>query len=70
MLQVADMSKMEKVVQKFTSFEEADRADEEYYASLTPEERIDIMLELMRRAQGGTFRRLERVCRILPLRGS
>lgn len=33
-------------VKKFGSFEEADRADEEYYASMSPEERLAIIQSL------------------------
>ena len=63
-------SRMVKVVRKFASHEEADRAEDEYYESLTPTERMDIMLELFKRGQGGTFKRLARVCRITSLRKS
>jgi hypothetical protein len=42
---------MENVARKFSSFAESDRADREYYRSLTPEQRVDIVLELMPRAQ-------------------
>ena len=34
------------VVRKFSSFAEADAYEDEYYASLTPQERLDILLEL------------------------
>jgi hypothetical protein len=37
---------MEKVVKVLKSFEESDRADREYYHSLTPHERLEILLEL------------------------
>ena len=60
---------VEKVVQAFRSFEEADAADAAYYRSLTPQERLDILLELVRRS--GSIDeaecRLERVCRIVEL---
>ena len=36
---------MERVVRKFASFEEADAAGSDYYRSLTPQERIAIMLD-------------------------
>jgi hypothetical protein len=36
------------VVQKFRSFEEADKADRAYYLSLTPKQRVDMMLEIIR----------------------
>ena len=41
---------MEKKVRLFHSFEEAEKADREYDASLTPEQRIEITLELIRQA--------------------
>ena len=39
---------MERVVHIAKSFEEADRADREYYRSLTPLQRLEILLELNR----------------------
>ena len=38
---------MEKVIQVFRSFEDADEADEAYYAGLTPRERVDILLDII-----------------------
>jgi hypothetical protein len=60
---------MEPVVRKFKSFEEADEADATYYRSLTPKERLDILLELVRRMQprDEAERRLKRVYRIIEL---
>jgi hypothetical protein len=37
---------MEKVFKVFRSFEDADRAEKEYYQSLTGEERLRILWEL------------------------
>ena len=37
---------MEKVVRIFHSQEEADEADREFYRSLTPQQRMDIFVEL------------------------
>src|SRR4051794_16093523 len=37
---------MEKVVKVMKSFAESDRADREYYQSLTPHQRLEILLEL------------------------
>jgi len=54
----------------FNSFAEAERADDEYYASLTPEERLDILLEMIARHQDSeneTAKRFERVSRIVEL---
>lgn len=37
---------MEKTIQVFNSFEEAEKADREYYRSLTPAQRIEMLLIL------------------------
>jgi hypothetical protein len=61
---------MERVAVKFDSHEEAAWADREYYLSLTPEERVDIVLELVARQKdqtGATGKGLARVCRIVKL---
>jgi hypothetical protein len=58
---------VEKVVRIFNSHAEADAADREFYRSLTPQQRIDILLEMLatyREETGETSERLERVCRI------
>jgi hypothetical protein len=61
---------VDKVAKVFRSFEDADRADEEYYANLTPQERLDILLDLIeqhRRALGEAGQRFERVYRVTEL---
>lgn len=61
---------MEKVLKVFSSFEEADQADDEYYASLSPQERVDLLLDLLaayRESLGEAGQRLERVYRIVEL---
>ncbi|MDI1445389.1 hypothetical protein [Polyangium sp. 6x1] len=61
---------MDKSVQVFHSFEEAERADEAYYASLTPQERVDLLLDLVasyRESMGEAASRFERVCRVVEL---
>ena len=59
---------MEKVVRKFSSFEEAERADREEYRRMTPQERIDILLALIAQGRpGGADERLERVYRVVEL---
>ena len=61
---------MERVVQVFSSLVDADHADEEYYANLTPTERVDILLDLIEqhgRSFGAVADRLERVCRVAQL---
>jgi hypothetical protein len=39
---------MEKVIRVFSSFEEADQADALFDASLTPDQRLRILIELER----------------------
>ncbi len=60
---------VQRVISKFKSFAEADRADNEYYRSLTPEQRVGILLDLVHRtnAKNGIEPRLERVGRIIQL---
>ena len=59
---------MEKVVAVFNSFAESDEADKKYYHSLTPEQRVDILLDLIQRGQPDeTPARFERVCRVVKL---
>ena len=65
---MAEPERMEKVVRKFASFEEADKADDAYYASLTNQQCLDIMVELVGRVQRAAGGRLERVCRIIKLK--
>lgn len=52
----------------FSSFEEAEAADREYYRSLSPTERLDIMLLLREHYSPYSdelTKRFERVCRII-----
>jgi uncharacterized protein YdeI (YjbR/CyaY-like superfamily) len=60
---------MEKTARIFRSFDEAEKADREYYHSLTPEERLALVFEIVA-AQNphGTEQRLERVCRVIKLK--
>ena len=61
---------MEKVVKKFSSFEEADEADYEYYRDLSPDERLAIfceLLSLVKDADESTSPRMERFFRIARL---
>jgi len=55
---------MEKVVHVFKSIREAEEFDRDYYQSLTPKQRVDILLELVRDS-GEAAGRFERVCRII-----
>ena len=60
---------VERVVRKFDSHQEADAADRAYYRSLTPQQRLEILFELVRRyrEEHGCSERLERVYRIVEL---
>jgi len=60
---------MEKVVRIFRSHQEADQADEEYFRGLSPQQRLDIFLEVLWRGRSGdeAAERLERVYRIVEL---
>lgn len=61
---------MEKLLKVFKSFEEAEQADDEYYASLTPQQRVDLLLDLIaahRESLGETASRFERVYRVVEL---
>jgi hypothetical protein len=54
----------------FRSFEDADEADHQFYADLKPEERLDMLLELIERHRsdcGEAASRFERVHRIVEL---
>ena len=62
---------MEIVGQKFNSFAEAEAAEKAYYLSLTPEQRLDILLDLINQGAGDEAeQRLERVYRIVKLHES
>lgn len=59
---------VEKTIRVFKSFEEAESADKEYYRSLSPAERVEILLIL--RDQYSPYddeltKGFERVCRII-----
>jgi len=61
---------MDRGARVFRSFDEADRADEEYYANLSAEERLDILLEIIERYRsslGEAADRFERVHRVVEL---
>ncbi len=61
---------MERVAQVFTSFAAADDADDEFYANLSPAERVDLLLDLIAQyleSRGEATTRFERVCRVTEL---
>ena len=54
----------------FRSFEDADQADDKFYAELPPEDRLEMLLELIERhrsALGEAASRFERVHHIVEL---
>jgi hypothetical protein len=57
---------MEKIVRKFDSFEAADQADDEYYAALSGNEKLQILLELIM-PENPDAAVIERSARIHPL---
>jgi uncharacterized membrane protein len=64
---------MEPEAKIFDSFEDAERADADYYASLTSKQRVDVLLDLIenyRRSLGPAADRFERVCRVTDLQES
>ena len=62
---------MEKTGCKFNSHRAADAADRAYYKSLSPAQRLAILLDIInaQRSNDETSQRLARVCRIVK-RGS
>lgn len=59
---------MKKVIQFFNSFAEAEEADRKYYQSLTPAQRIEILLilrSLFKQKDDEPRGRLKRVYRII-----
>ena len=62
---------MEKTVQFFASFEEADEADARWDMSRSPAERLQMLIELRdRRHPDAAEQRLERVSRVTELERS
>jgi hypothetical protein len=61
--------KMDKVISVFNSFAESDEADKNYYRSLSPEQRLQILLALNRRwptdENAPTSQGLARVYRVI-----
>jgi uncharacterized protein YdeI (YjbR/CyaY-like superfamily) len=59
---------VEKTVRIFHSFAEADQAEAQYYRSLTPEQRLEILFDLVQsQMPDETEQRLERVYRVIKL---
>lgn len=60
-----DLFKMQKTVKLYSSPEEADADDREFYRSLSPNQRVELTMQLMEMWNGATFKRLERTCQLL-----
>jgi len=61
---------MERVVTIFGSHAEAEAADRAALAAMTPQQRLDLLLDMVRRYREGlgeSASRFERTCRIVPL---
>ncbi len=59
---------MEKIVRVFHGFPSSEEADRQYYLSLSPEQRLDLLLELVQQGQPDeTEQGFERVYRITQL---
>jgi len=64
------MGRLDRTVAKFSSHEEAAQADREYYLRLTPQQRVDLVIEMMenfRKEGDAATERFERVYRIVKL---
>ena len=59
---------MEKVVKTFKTFEGAEKANQEYYLSLTGEERLEIFRQLVARGNRDAPKGFKRVYRITKLK--
>jgi hypothetical protein len=57
---------MEKIVRKFHSFDEADDADYEYYCTLSGNEKLQMLLELIM-PENPDAAVIERSARVYPL---
>ena len=65
------MRGMQPVIAKFRTFDEAEKATREYYRSLSPEERLEILFQLREMAieeSDAASGRLARVYRISELK--
>lgn len=64
---------MQRIGHKYRSFAEADRAEDQYYSSLTGNERVALLLELVRQYResiGEAAEGFERVFRVTTLEES
>lgn len=69
---MGEMMKTREILQVFSSFQEAEKADHEFYAAASPQERLNILLELIARHRESTgeaakgFERVYRVTELVP----
>jgi hypothetical protein len=62
---------VEEKIRVFDSFADADRAEVEYHMSLTPAQRIQLVIELRNQRHPDAFEQgLARVCRVVRLEES
>lgn len=58
---------MEKIVRKFKTFEDAERHEWEFYRSLAPQQRLDMLLQIIKDHDGEVEEGFKRVYRITKL---
>ena len=61
---------MERVLRTFNNFTDADEADWQFYSSLSPQKRLDMLLEIIAKtleSSSETAKGLERVYRVIEL---
>ena len=59
---------VEKTIRTFVSLDDADRADAEWDAGLTPQHRLQIVIDLRDRRHPDAFEQgLARICRVVEL---
>jgi len=62
---------MQRVARIFRSFDESEQANKRYYLSLSPEQRMEILMDLINRGRHDEAeQRFERVYRIVKLQQS
>jgi hypothetical protein len=68
---LGDNEIVEKIIRVFQSLKEADEADARADANLSPQQRLDILLELRNRRDPDAAKQgLARVCRVVELESS
>ena len=61
---------MDKIAQKFRSHRDSEAAERDYYRSLTPQQRLDLLLDLIAQTQPDeTEQGFARVYRVAKLHG-